>query len=150
MNLTPRRLIAAAEEHVRAKLRRRPKAPLAASIEARESMQPHASIEAQAKELALIVGVDPDHLRPDDRLGDILCVGRDELPVDVQPLFQKFGLRDHIIVRGTEILDHVERRAGVDQAILNREPFVPAPRNEDEWMERVMGMTVEELLVTLA
>ncbi len=150
MNLTPGRLMAAAEEHVHGKLQRRSKVPLVASIESRESVQSHSSLETQAKQLASIVGVDRDHLRPDDRLGDILRVDGDELPVDVRPLLQKFGLRDHIIVRGTEILDYVERRAGADRGILNREPFAPAPRNEDEWMERIMDMTVEQLLVTLA
>lgn len=150
MDLTPRRLLAAAHETVQARLRQRTKVSLANSFATTNPERPRESLENEARQLAAIVGVDMDYLRPDDRLGDILRVEQTELPEDVRPLLRKFGLDHFVRVQAFEILDHVERRMAKDRSILYRPPFVPSPRNEDEWIDRIMNMTVGELLIALA
>ena len=148
MDVTPHRLIAAAEEYLQAKLGQRSKKPLVNSIDA--DVRLHARLETEAKAFGSIIGIDPDHFRPDDRLGEILRVDRGDLPADVQSLLSRFGLRDHIIVGGARLLEHVESRTRSDRAILNQPPFVPTPRSEDEWMDRIMGMTIQQFLVVLS
>ena len=97
-----------------------------------------------------MIGVDADHLRPTDRLGDIFRVDATELPQDMRPLLRKFVSGDHMRVFGFEVFDLLERRIAQNRSILEKPPFVPTPKSEDEWMERIMGMTVAELLSVLA
>jgi hypothetical protein len=94
--------------------------------------------------------VDLEHLRREDKFRDILRVHRDELPVAVQPLIQKVGLRDVVDPFGMALLDFVEKRIGEDNSRMKRAPFIPVPSNEDEWVERILDTTVGELLVALA
>lgn len=147
MDFTPARLIAAAEQVVRTRLRQRsPAAPVSTVSRGGASSEG----EAVTQWFASMIGVGTEHLRDDDRLGDILRVQRSELPEDVRPLLEKFGLGDFVSVYGFEILDHVEDRTAKDRSIIARAPFVPLPRSEDEWMDRIMSMTVGELLTALA
>lgn len=102
------------------------------------------------KELATLLDIDNAHLRYEDRLRDILRVHRNELPPDTQLLMEKLGLRDLADPFAIDLLHYVEKRIGRDSARLRRPAFLPQPRNEEEWIERVMGMTVADLTAALA
>ena len=135
----------AAKARVRAKLRDR--------AEGSHNLMNVPRIEtphAATKDLATIVGVEAVHLRPDDRLRDILRVHRTDLPPDAQPLMERLGLRDIADPFAIDLLHYVENRIGRDSARLRRGPFTPQPQNEEEWIERIMGMTVAELSSALA
>ena len=150
MDLTPKKLIATAERIVQARLSTRPNIALVKSVQAQGSERSLTALDVEAEKLARCIGVDSGQLRPDDRLGEILRVYEGELPPHARPLLRKFGHSDHILIGGFAILDHVEQRMAEVRSIVRERPFVPSPKSEDEWMDRIMGMTVGELLTVLA
>jgi len=77
-------------------------------------------------------------------------VDRGDLPEHIQPLVKEFGLTASVDPFGLDLLHFIEKRIGKDESKLGRLPFVPLPHNEDEWIERIMGMTLRQFLVALA
>jgi hypothetical protein len=150
LDLTPTRLNRIAEDIVRARLRKRSRTSIVPSGYASDDEACSSKFASAANALASIVGIEADYLRPDDRLGNIFRVDEQELPDDVRPVLRKFLSGDRIVVFGFEILALLERRIAMERSILERPLLLPAPKSEDEWMERLLGMTVEELLSVLA
>jgi hypothetical protein len=140
----------AARTRVRARLRGRVKVPLSGS--ARDQLTAPASENGTslAQALANLIGVEVEQLRRDDKLREILRVHRNELPADVQRLLPKIGLSDVVDPFAFALLDFVEKRIGEDPSRVKRAPFVPLPTSEDEWIDRILSMTVGELLGALA
>src|SRR6185437_2559835 len=104
----------------------------------------------QVAAFAEIIGVDAALIRPDDRLGELLCVSQNELPENLHPLMMKFGFKGCICVHAFDLLQHVEERVASDRTIADRPTFQPLPRSEDEWLDRLMAMTVGEFVRALA
>ncbi|GAC1418074.1 MAG: hypothetical protein NVSMB53_17110 [Gemmatimonadaceae bacterium] len=148
MWLTTTRLLESAAALVRERLRHRP--PTETSEVGKESGAAlrNGSRADLLEEFALIIGVEASCLRLDDRLQDALRVERHELPADHQRLMSKLGLRDVIQPFAIDLLDFVEQRIGNDHARLAR--FQPWPKNEDEWIDRILGMTIADLIDALA
>lgn len=141
MLTTTSKVLDAARARVRDRLLTRPEAPLAVH-------DPSAAASAVA--LAGILGVKIEHLRLDDRLQDILRVHRDDLPADVRAMMGKLGLREVIDPFAFDLLDLVERRFREQRARAQRLAFHPIPKNEEEWIDRILSMTVNELLTAIA
>ena len=102
------------------------------------------------QELSQILDVGVAYLRAGDRLRDILRIHRSELPANAQPLMEKLGLKDIADPFALDLLHYVEKRIGRDSTRLTRPAFRPPPRSEDEWIERIMDMTVAEFSSALA
>ena len=102
------------------------------------------------RELSAIFGVDERQLRGADKFRDILRVHRSELPENIQDLFPSLGLTDHVDVFVLDLLHLLENRVGKKTSRLSSPAFIPVPTNEDEWVERILEMTIEEFTVALA
>jgi hypothetical protein len=102
-----------------------------------------------ATELASLIGVDVKYLRAEDSLRDILVVRAGELPVGTRKLLEKAGLVDAVNPFAFDLIDFVERRIGQEQSRLQHRAFSPLPKSEEEWVERLEGMTVRELVEAL-
>lgn len=140
----------AARARVRDRLRGRPRVPLSGLITGQATTTEPTNDTALAHALAGLIGVDAEHLRPNDRFREIFRVHRDELPQDIQPLMPKAGLNDVIDPFAFALLDFVEKRIGDDRSRLQRAAFVPSPKNENEWIDRILDMTFAEFLIALA
>lgn len=140
----------AAMARVRDRLRDRPKLSVAGSIASQLPAPDSMKVAAIANELAALFGVDVEHLRPSDTLRDLQRVCRDELPADIQPLMARIGLKDVFDPLAFDLLDIVEKRMGQDRSRLLRAPFVPAPKSEEEWIDRILDMTVADFLSALS
>ncbi|GAC1480171.1 MAG: hypothetical protein NVS1B4_25220 [Gemmatimonadaceae bacterium] len=148
MWLTTARLLNSAAALVRERLRHRPPMPIS-DVGADASVGvTRASRDALIEGLASAIGVEARCLRLDDRLQDILRVHRDELPPDHQKLMTKIGLHDFIDPLAFDLLAFVERRIGNNQSRLAR--FKPWPKNEGQWIDRILRMTVADLVDALA
>jgi hypothetical protein len=137
-------VVAAAKARVRARFRDR------TGIAGASNVQSSGCVEKLKNDLAALLGIDSAHLRGDDKLRDILRVHRNELSFDAQLLMEKVGLKDVVDPFAFDLLHYVEKRIGRDSAFLRRPAFLPQPRNEGEWIERIMGMTVAELSAALS
>ena len=135
----------AARARVRARLVARPQVSARAFSEL-TAMPTHSTL---ARDLASVIGVDAQYLRREDVLGEILRVHRNELPPDIQPLLARVGLQDVVDPFAFGLLDFVEKRIGEDQSRLKRDPFVPTPKTEDEWIARILSLTFGELFDAL-
>ena len=134
----------AAKARVRAKLRDREGGASPTDLSRRE-------IPNEVKEeLSELLDVDIAYLRAGDRLREILRIHRSELPADAQPLMEKLGLKDIADPFAIDLLHYVEKRIARDSTRLQRPAFRPQPNSEDEWIERIMDMTVAELSSALA
>ena len=140
-------LLTAASQRVREKLEQRQRLSQVA-LEF-SFAEPDKEKRRISEELAAVLGVDLGYLRPDDRLRDILHVQQTELPTRFQSLFPKLGLTDFVNPFGIELLDFVERRLKKKQWKLNQPPFTPIPTNEGEWIDRIVGLTVGDLVAAL-
>jgi hypothetical protein len=146
VDLTPRRLIAAAEAIVVARLRGRTRQALLDSSKLQLGNRQLEMLADAAAQLSAIIGVDTDYLRFEDKLGAILRVNDDELPADIRPLLRKFAFPDFIVVHGLEIFDYLERSTARNRRMLSHPAFIPLPQTEDEWIDRIMSMTISDLL----
>jgi hypothetical protein len=140
------RLLAAASARVKERLQQRDRLGLLRGA-ADASVGSPTRIVAQ---LSAILGVDATYLRPEETLREVLRVHRSELPADLQDLFPALGLQDFVDPFALEILDMVEREIRRDRTKIHRKPFVPTPTNEDEWVTRLLDMTIAEFVEALA
>jgi hypothetical protein len=140
----------AAKARVRDRLRERPKEPITNSITAQIPASDSKTATTLANDLAVLIGVDVEHLRAGDRLRNILRVHTDELPENVRPLVPRVGLGDVVDPFAFSLLDFVEKRIGKDRSRMQRPAFMPRPKNEEQWIERILDMTVADFLTALA
>jgi hypothetical protein len=95
-----------------------------------------------------VIGVEPGRLRPNDRMGELLRVRKEELGPGLSiRAWEKAGLKDFIEVFSYDIMYLVEKlstRAGWNKKWGE---FNPRPRNEEESIDRIMEMTLCEFLL---
>ncbi len=108
------------------------------------------ALEEVAAELARIVGVDVNLFRPDDVLSQCLRVRRDELPSEIARTFPDHHLQDAYEPFAFPVLDLVEKRLRKNRALIDHPSFQPLPKNEDEWLNRILDLTVAEFCEALA
>ena len=144
------KLSKAARLRVRERLQGRPRMSIVGSVLSECGSAGSPGIATLADALSTMIGIDIDYLRPDETLREALRVHRDELSDDVRDLFSVVGLQDVIDPFALALLDLVEERIREDPSRLQRAAFVPLPSDEDEWVERILGMTVSEFLKALA
>lgn len=149
MPATASELSNAAKAHVRARLRDRPIVPVIQGV-GEKGLALVPQTEALIQILAKLIGVDVNHLRIEDQLRETLRVHRNELPVSIQGLMTKVGLTDVIDPFSFDLLNFVEERISQDQRRLERPSFLPSPKDEEEWIDRIMDMTVAQFLQSLA
>jgi len=95
-----------------------------------------------------IIDIEPGRLRPNDRLGELLRVSKEELGPGLSiGDWERAGLKNFIEVFSYDIIYLVEKlstRAGWNKmwGELN-----PRPRNEEESINKIMGMTLCEFLL---
>lgn len=98
-------------------------------------------------ELAGIVNVEPGHFRADDLLGKLLRVTREELdPAPTADAWRRAGLTDQIEVFGYDIMSMVERLSTKAAWRRKWQELSPRPRSEEDWLNRIMSMTLGEFL----
>jgi hypothetical protein len=146
MPLTPESLIQAAKIRIRERLTHRSRLDLGPPRRARTRITQRAN--AVVEQIASLIGVDASQLQPEDHLREILRVSQAELPQDVQALMPQFGLSGVIDPSAFDLLDFVEKSVAGDRSKLNR--FRPMPRDDSEWLERILDMTLSELAEALA
>lgn len=144
------KLSKAARRRVRERLQARPKIAIVASVISEHGDAGSVGIATLADALSTMIGIDIDHLRPDETLRDALRVQRDELSSDVRDLFSEIGLENVIDPFAFSLLDLAEKRFREDPSRVQRAVFIPLPSNEDEWVDRLLDMTVSEFLNALA
>lgn len=104
---------------------------------------------ALTEELATLIGVNAELLKLDTSLREFLRVHSDELQPDVRALMPKLGLRDVVDPFAFDLLNFAERRFREVPARAKHPAFTPAPRNEDEWVERILDLTARDFLNAL-
>lgn len=140
---------AAAKDRVRHRLQQRSRSPLTHLLSAVGDEVDQPSLLKAAQEFAAVVGVDVECFRPNDRLGELLRVKRDELPTSVHAVLPRLGLSDVVDPYAFDLLHFVEQRVGRDRKKLSRPAFLPMPASEEEWIERISTLSVAELLASV-
>ncbi|MDB4884652.1 MAG: hypothetical protein JWN79_90 [Gemmatimonadetes bacterium] len=140
MQTTAERVINAAKDVVRRKLRTR--SPIPFSIADDDG--------AVAGNIAALIGIAPEYLRGADTIGTILRVQREELPPEMQQMLAQIGLRDHVSPFALDLLAFVEAAIGRERGKLQHVAWIPLPSSDDEWVERIMSMSITEIAHALA
>jgi hypothetical protein len=144
------KLLRAAESRVRERLRERPKAPLLEAVVGGSGQEQISAVASLAVELSLVIGTDLEHLRASETFREALRVRREELSSEAGALMPQVGLSDVIDPFAFDLLDLAERRIREKPSRAQQEVFLPAPKNEDEWIERILDLTVADFLRALA
>ncbi|MBX3134186.1 MAG: hypothetical protein KF689_12465 [Gemmatimonadaceae bacterium] len=150
MAFTTTKLLRAAEAQVRERLRQRPMIPLVESVVGSAGLEDESAVSSLAAELAKVIGVEVGHLRPTETLRESLRVHRNELGSEIGKLMTKVGLDDVVDPFAFGLLDLVERKFREKPTRVESVFFAPAPKNEDEWVERILDLTVADFLRALA
>ena len=150
MAFTTTKLLRAAEAQVRERLRQRPMIPLVESVVGSAGPEDESKVSSLAAELAEVIGVDVGHLRPSETLRESLRVHRDELGSEIGMLMPKVGLDDVVDPFAFGLLDLVERKFRERPTRVESQFFAPTPKNEDDWVERILDLTVADFLRALA
>lgn len=103
-----------------------------------------------ATSIAAALNVEIAHLPRREILATILRVHKDDLPDDIQRLLPSVGLTNWVDPFALDLLALVEKTIGRDRNKLNCPLWTPRPTNEDEWVERIMGATLDDLVVALS
>jgi hypothetical protein len=146
---TANKLSLAARERVRARLLERVAISPGKWIPADLLRSDPDEVTALATRLAALIGVPAGHLRAEDKFREILRVHREELLPEIQSLMAEAGLVDVIDPFAFALLDFVEKRVGEDPSRLQHFTFQPSPSNEGQWLERILELSVGELLRAL-
>ncbi len=149
MNKDIRQIVHSAEECVRQRLAMRP-------VTSVETILSECGVQPGRKAAALrllvgleeVIGIEPGHLMPSDRLGDLMRVRKEELGPELSlRSWEKAGLKDFIEAFSYDIMHLVERlstRAGWKR---KWKELSPRPRNEEGWLNMIMAMTLCEFLL---
>lgn len=151
LNRGQTRIIHAAEAEVRRRL------------DHREHVAPESILEASGipadlagpamdllRGLSQVIGIDPGRLRPDDVLGDLLRVGRNDLPEVSARDWEKAEFHEFVEVHSYDIMYLVEQHSDWKRWRENYNQMANPPRNEEEWIDLIMSMTMSEFLSTFA
>lgn len=142
-------LLKAAGTRVRERLSQRPMVPLVEQVAGDSEAEQVRAISALAGELSKVIGVDARHLRASETLRESLRVRREELASEIGELMPRVGLGDVVDPFAFDLLDLVEQRFREKPSRVERAAFAPKPQNEDEWVERILDLTVADFLTTL-
>lgn len=96
--------------------------------------------------LAEIVEVNPGAFRPDDRLGDLLRVNRNELDIEAAQILSRDGIGKYVEVFGYRIVDLIQKLSVPSRWGKQMGNLASVPRSEDEWIDMIMEMSICEFL----
>lgn len=143
------KVLRAAERRVRERIQESPATPLR-EVQATAVQGKNVGVApVLAQELANLVGIRVEQLSLDTPFREYLRVHQDELPSDVRVLMPKIGLEEVVDPFAFDLLDYAERKFRELPERAKRKAFSPTPRSEDEWIDRIMGMTAREFLQAL-
>jgi hypothetical protein len=138
---------AAAQRLARDRLASREPVPVDRLI---EECRIEARFSSRASRLLRTIGeaiaIDPRLLRPDDRFGEILSVSHAELGPEASAVLTKNGITGPFEVHGYDLFDALEKIADTKEWIQQRAELSDPPQSEDEWLDRIMRMTVCEFV----
>lgn len=144
------KLLNAAGARVRERLSQRHMIPLVEQVPGVSEPEQVAAMSALAGELSRVIGVDASYLRASETLREPLRVRREELASEIGELMPRVGLGEVVDPFAFDLLELVERRFREKPSRVERAAFSPMPKNEDEWIERILDLTVADFLITLA
>lgn len=141
------RIDAAARRRVQERMGERASLPPAALLQ--DAGIPGADWEAAAtllSGLGEVLGVDPNRLRAQDRLSEVLRVDSVELPGLGPDDWKRAGLTTHIVVFAYDIMHLVERFSD-RRAWKKKWTSLPdPPRKEEDWVDLILEMRLGEFL----
>ncbi len=144
------KLLKAAEDRVRERLRERPAVPLVQAVVGSSDREQISAVSSLAAELGVVIGTDVRHLRATETFREALRVRREELASEAGALMPRVGLSDVIDPFAFDLLDLAERKFREKPSRVQDKVFAPLPKNEDEWIERILDLTVADFLRALA
>jgi hypothetical protein len=141
------RIERAAQARVRERLAQRvPRPTLDLLRDASLPVDLHSTATALVTRAGLVLGVDPCLLRAEDRLGEILRVDAEELP-SIQPdEWRRAGLPMRVTVHSYDLMHLVETFSNRSKWKARWASIPGPPRNEEQWIDRILAMTVGEFL----
>jgi hypothetical protein len=148
MNNGIQQILRSAEAQVRQRLQTRPLLPAEAILlECQIKEETREPASKLLDQLGAVLGVEPGHLRPADRLGEILRVRKEELePSPPEAAWRKAGLGTFVEVFSYEVMHTLERLSTQRGWSTKQRELEPRPGNEEEWLDRIMAMTLCEFL----
>jgi hypothetical protein len=96
--------------------------------------------------LAKLLQVEPTSLRPDDRLGELLKVTAEEIPEVSLDEWDHTGLKKFIVLGAYDLMHLVEAWSDRKSWSRKRDSLVQPPRNEEEWLDLILDMSVADFL----
>jgi hypothetical protein len=99
-----------------------------------------------AEGLARALGVAAGRLRPGDRLADLCRVSRQELGAVTDEVWSQSKFGEFAEVGSYDLMFLVETASASDGRTERWRTLEPAPKNEEEWLDRIMEMRVGEFL----
>jgi hypothetical protein len=93
-----------------------------------------------------VLGVDPGTLRAEDRLGEVLRVNSEELPSIKSDDWGQAGLPMYIVVHTYDLMHLVETYSDRLKWKAKWASLPAPPRNEEQWIDLILVMTVGEFL----
>jgi hypothetical protein len=126
-------------------------------LESRSTRDPRSELESRgitAKDLnsalelwsavANVFGVEAGKLHPDDSLAAICRLKREDLTEIDEALWKRTGFGEFVEIHSYDLMHHAEKAASRQGWNRIRETFHPSPNTEEEWIDRIMSMTVME------
>lgn len=136
-----------AEQRVRSRLNERSSWDLRELVIAAGLPPSHVpSAQKLLADLGANIGLDVTKLRPDDRMSRLLRVARDELP-EIASAWEKHGFGEYVEVFSYDIMHVVESLADPHRWRDKWQSLDSPPANEEEWLDRIMDMTVGAFLI---
>ncbi|HSM18584.1 MAG TPA: hypothetical protein VK845_16475 [Gemmatimonadales bacterium] len=96
-----------------------------------------------------MAGLPLEHIQPEERLVDLLRVSRKELPSISDKDWELAGLGEYVEPYADDLMYLFEHGSDRDAWSGLWKTISPRPKNEEEWIDHLMRLTVNEF-VTLA